>query len=80
MTVELEQIIRKIKALQKLTHDTGFITTRSVGEILAKLSPDDLAEVGEALAPTEVEFAPKRTRRERVDSIRVLRPEFDGNK
>lgn len=46
---ELAEVVRKIHALRKVTKTTGFITNRTVGEMLAKLSTDDLVEVGEAL-------------------------------
>jgi hypothetical protein len=45
----LVDIVRKIHALRTVTKKTGFITNRTIGEMLMKLSPDDLIAVGEAL-------------------------------
>ena len=44
----LNEIVRRIRALRALRKSTGFSTNRSVGELLAKLSPDELVSVGEA--------------------------------
>jgi hypothetical protein len=46
---ELEEVIRKVTLLRKLTKETGFYTTKSVGMLLAQLSPDDLCAVAERL-------------------------------
>jgi hypothetical protein len=48
-TAELNEIIHKIHALRRVTKATGFFTSRTIGEMLAKLSPEDLVRVGEAL-------------------------------
>jgi hypothetical protein len=55
----LEEIIRKVQALRLLTKTTGFFTTRSIGALLAKLSPDELVEVAESLELTPREM-PRR--------------------
>jgi hypothetical protein len=44
---ELEQIARKVKALRAFTKDTGYFTTRSVGQLLQNLDADELATVAE---------------------------------
>ena len=55
----LEEVIKKVRNLRSLTKSTGFFTTRSIGALLANLSPDELAEVGEALELTPREM-PRR--------------------
>ena len=45
----LKAIADKVLALQTLTLETGFRTSRSIGALLANLSPDQLAAVGEYL-------------------------------
>jgi len=45
----MQDIIEKVRRLQELTRTTGFHTTRSVGMLLANLSPDELVEVSKAL-------------------------------
>jgi hypothetical protein len=45
----LQDIIAKVRKLQELTRTTGFHTTRSIGLLLAHLTPDELVEVSEAL-------------------------------
>ena len=57
---KLNEIVRKVQALRNLTKSTGFYTTKSVGVLLANLSPDELVEVGEALELTPRELS--RTR------------------
>ena len=57
---KLEQIIQKVRALRALTTSTGFMTTRSVGLLLANLSPDELVKVSEAL-----ELTPREMQRSR---------------
>lgn len=52
---QLEQIAHKVRVLRKLTKDTGFFTTRSVGALLAPLSADELATVAELSDPTPFE-------------------------
>jgi hypothetical protein len=42
-------IARKIRLLRAHTKQTGMITTKSVNTLLARLAPDDLVEVLEAL-------------------------------
>ena len=46
---ELQETVRKVRALRELTRGTGFQTSRSVGQLLGRLSADDLALVAEAL-------------------------------
>jgi hypothetical protein len=53
---KLEEIIRKVQTLRTLTKTTGFFTTRSIGALLANLSPDELVEVAEALELTPREM------------------------
>jgi hypothetical protein len=47
---ELEQIVEDIFGLKALANTTGFMTFKSQREILARLSPQDQAAVGRALA------------------------------
>lgn len=42
---ELQQVVNKVRALRELTRTTGFKTSRSVGELLGRLSADDLSVV-----------------------------------
>ncbi len=51
--LSLDEIVRKVRALRALTTATGFSTNRSVGELLDKLSPDDLIKVGEMFRAEE---------------------------
>jgi len=44
--------LSKIRALKKVTRDTGMITKRSQNEILGSLSTDDLAVVARELYST----------------------------
>jgi hypothetical protein len=44
----LSEIVRKIRALRALTRSTGFSTNRTVGQMLDRLSEDDLIKLGEA--------------------------------
>jgi hypothetical protein len=46
---ELVEIVRQIRALRTITKRTGFITNRTIGSMLSKLSTEDLVAVGEAL-------------------------------
>ncbi len=48
-TNNLQDIIAKVRKLQELTRTTGFHTTRSIGLLLANLSPDELVRVSDAL-------------------------------
>lgn len=58
LTPELADVVRKIHALRTVTKTTGFFTTKSIIDILSKLSQDDLVAVGEALKlkPRELNF------------------------
>ena len=47
-TINIPEIVRRVRALKALSKSTGFSTNRSVGELLDRLSPDDLVRVGEA--------------------------------
>ena len=49
MNKDLTSIIDKVRHLQELTRTTGFHTTRSIGALLADLTPDELVEVNKAL-------------------------------
>jgi hypothetical protein len=49
MRPELADIVRQIRALRTITKQTGFITNRSIGNMLSRLSVADLVAVGEAL-------------------------------
>lgn len=46
---KLADIVEKIRNLQQLTVSTGFKTNRSQGELLEKLSADELSAVSAAL-------------------------------
>lgn len=63
LTPELADIVRKIRALRAVTKTTGFITNRTIGEMLQRLTPDDLVAVGEALQlkPGEAKHLPIKT-------------------
>lgn len=50
---ELEQAVEDIMGLRSLANTTGFLTFRSVRDILAALSPKDQAAVGRELAKRE---------------------------
>jgi hypothetical protein len=49
LTPDLAEVVRKIHALRTVTKTTGFFTTKTIIDILGKLSSDDLIAVGEAL-------------------------------
>jgi hypothetical protein len=49
LTPRLKTIAAKVEALRQLTKTTGFITSRSQGELLSRLSPDELASVAVVL-------------------------------
>lgn len=51
--LSLEEIVRKVRALRALSNATGFSTNRSVGELLDKLSQDELIKVGEMFRAEE---------------------------
>lgn len=42
---ELQDVVAKVRALRALTETTNFQTSRSIGALLGRLSPDDLAAV-----------------------------------
>jgi hypothetical protein len=42
---DLQDVIKKVRALRQYTKTTGFLTNRSVSEILKRLVADDLATV-----------------------------------
>jgi hypothetical protein len=44
---ELEQIAHKVRMLRNLTKQTGFLTSRSVGQMLEGLTADELVQVQE---------------------------------
>lgn len=54
---ELVELVRQIRALRAVTRKTGFITNRTIGTMLAKLSTPDLVAVGEALQIKPEDFA-----------------------
>jgi hypothetical protein len=45
----LNDVVRKVRALRKLSAESGFSTNRTVGEMLERLSTDELIKVGELL-------------------------------
>jgi hypothetical protein len=49
LSPKLAAVVQKVRDLQELTRTTGFRTTRSVGEVLGRLTADELAEVSAAL-------------------------------
>jgi hypothetical protein len=53
---EVAEVIRKVQKLRNLTKETGFYTTRSVGQLLANLTPDELCEVNDAIQLTPREL------------------------
>lgn len=53
---QLVDIVRQIHALRTITKKTGFITNRTIGEMLMKLSTTDLVAVGEALQINAQDF------------------------
>jgi wyosine [tRNA(Phe)-imidazoG37] synthetase (radical SAM superfamily) len=53
---ELVEIVRQVHALRTITKKTGFITNRSIGVMLSKLSQPDLVAVGEALQMSAQDF------------------------
>jgi hypothetical protein len=50
------EIVRQVHALRTITKKTGFITNRSIGAMLSKLSQPDLVAVGEALQMSAQDF------------------------
>ena len=53
---EVAEVISKVKKLRQLTKETGFFTTKRVGQLLAPLSPDELCEVNDAIQLTPREL------------------------
>lgn len=49
MSNDLKTIIEKVIKLQQLTKTTGFHTTRSISQLMANLTPEELVLVSEAL-------------------------------
>ena len=49
LSPKLAEVVEKIQNLQRLTQSTGFKTNRSQGELLARLTPDELSAVSAAL-------------------------------
>lgn len=50
LTSQQEQVLKKILALRRVTHETNTVTRRSQGTLLQTLSDDDLVVVSAALA------------------------------
>ena len=46
---ELQDVVRKIHALRRVTKTTGFMTSNEIVRLLKPLSTDDLVAVGEEL-------------------------------
>jgi hypothetical protein len=46
---DLQELVNKVRAMRELTKATNFQTSRSVGALLGRLNPDDLATVSLAL-------------------------------
>jgi chemotaxis protein histidine kinase CheA len=46
---ELQEVIRKVHALRKVSKVMGFNTTHEIVKILEQLSADDLISIGEEL-------------------------------
>jgi hypothetical protein len=46
---ELQEVVRKVHALRRVSKATGFNTLHSIVEVLKPLSMDDLIAVGEEL-------------------------------
>ena len=53
---ELVEIVRQVHALRTIAKKTGFITNRTIGAMLSKLSQVDLVAVGEALQMSAQDF------------------------
>jgi len=53
----LNEVVRRIRALRALSKSTGFSTNRTVCEMLERLSQEDLVSIGEAflLTPNDAE-------------------------
>jgi len=50
---ELQKIVEDIIGLRQLCATTGFMTFKTQREILSRLTPEDMAAVGRALAKLE---------------------------
>lgn len=72
---ELAEIVRKIKALRTVNKMTGFVLSRTIGDLLRPLSADDLVAIGEALElkASEVKHLPS-------PQVGVRRYDAQGNK
>jgi hypothetical protein len=46
---KIEEIVGKIKSLKAFQHDTGMSCKRSIGELMARLTADELVAVSEKL-------------------------------
>lgn len=46
---DLQKIAGQVIALREMTRTTGFKTSRSIGDLLNRLNPDDLAAVSLAI-------------------------------
>jgi hypothetical protein len=46
---DLQEMVDKVRALRELTQTTGFKTSRSVGDLLGRLTADELSQVSLAL-------------------------------
>jgi hypothetical protein len=49
LRADLQELVAKVRAMRELTKTTNFQTSRSVGALLGRLNPDDLAVVSLAL-------------------------------
>jgi len=58
---ELQEVVRKIHALRRVSKVTGFFTTNTIVELLRDLSTDDLIKVGEELKLKPRELPPARS-------------------
>ncbi|MBI3476674.1 MAG: hypothetical protein HY010_13155 [Acidobacteria bacterium] len=45
LRADLRELVNKVRALRELTKTTSFQTSRSIGALLGRLTPDDLALV-----------------------------------
>jgi hypothetical protein len=62
LTPTLKAIADKVLSLQTLTRETGFHTSRSIGALLANLSPDQLAAIGDYLRRARQQAEVERAR------------------
>jgi hypothetical protein len=53
LTPRLREIADKVKALSRMSKESGFSTKRSICQLLAPLTPDELVAVSKAAFPTE---------------------------